>query len=119
MAGAVGGNGAAGSTGTTSIDVDLSTVLYSGMSVSIWSVVVFVSSSIAACWMGVDSSISTQARDVSMWNSSLKMIRRRASRLQTYVPPSLAKDGSRSGMRFIQSMRRHPGLLSVQYHIQV
>uniref|UniRef100_A0A915JWT2 Secreted protein n=1 Tax=Romanomermis culicivorax TaxID=13658 RepID=A0A915JWT2_ROMCU len=37
-------------------------VLSSGMSVSVWSLAVFVSASIAAGWMGVDSSIGTGAR---------------------------------------------------------
>uniref|UniRef100_A0A915KIK5 Uncharacterized protein n=1 Tax=Romanomermis culicivorax TaxID=13658 RepID=A0A915KIK5_ROMCU len=41
---------------------------------------------------------------VSIWNSSSKIIGRSGNRLQMYVPGSMAKDGSRSGMRFIQSV---------------
>uniref|UniRef100_A0A915L6A6 Uncharacterized protein n=1 Tax=Romanomermis culicivorax TaxID=13658 RepID=A0A915L6A6_ROMCU len=52
MAGAIGGNIVLGSEGTTSIDMDWSTVLSSA--------------SIAVGWTGVDSSISTGARvDIS------------------------------------------------------
>uniref|UniRef100_A0A915I2F8 Uncharacterized protein n=1 Tax=Romanomermis culicivorax TaxID=13658 RepID=A0A915I2F8_ROMCU len=57
------------------------------------------------------------AAEVSIQNSSSNMIGRNTNRLQTYVLGSLVKDGSRSGMRFIQLVRRDLGLPLVRYHI--
>uniref|UniRef100_A0A915IHH1 Secreted protein n=1 Tax=Romanomermis culicivorax TaxID=13658 RepID=A0A915IHH1_ROMCU len=63
------------------------------------------------------TSTSMGPSSCSSANSSLNMIGRSANRLQTYIPGSLAKEGLRLGMRFIQLVRRDLGLPSVRYHI--